>query len=66
MQGREEGEQERTIILAHQIEMMARQKQLRGVQHYLPKSAAAAREEGSASVLAMLRRFKERQDGAAS
>lgn len=65
MSGRARGEQERIIALAHQVESMARQKYLRPLRHYLPKNKRAVIREGAANVLAMLRRFKSRQDGVA-
>jgi hypothetical protein len=61
MRGRARGHQERIVILAHQIEIMARQKNLRDVRHYLPKSQSAVKRDGAASVLAMMQAFKARQ-----
>ena len=65
MRGRAKGNQERMIILAHQVEIMARQKVLKDVRHYLPKANAAKERDGASKVLAMLRAMKARQDGAA-
>ena len=64
MQGRASGNQERIIILAHQVESMARQERLKPVRHYLPK-AQAQKPDGAKNVLAMLRAMKEKQDRAA-
>jgi len=61
MRGRAKGRHEQTVILAHQIEAMARQKMLRGVSHYLPKDKKSA-STGASEVLAMFSRAKERQD----
>lgn len=63
MRGRAKGSQERIIVLAHQIEMMARQKNLRPVKHYLPKSQEATKRNGASAVLAMMKRMQERQNG---
>ena len=55
---------ERSITLAHQIEVMARQKKLEDLQYYLrPKSESGA--AGAASWLAALRLFKAKQDAKA-
>lgn len=63
MRGRARGNRERIIILAHQVEAMARQKRLKPLEKYLeppkPKSKGGASE-----LLAKLRRFKAKQDGA--
>jgi hypothetical protein len=66
MRGRVRGSQERIIELAHQTEMMARQKTLKGLQHYLPKPTVtkARGDAGAAKVLAMLRAAKAKQDKA--
>lgn len=62
MRGRARGHQERIVILAHQIETMARKKTLREVKHYLPKPGNAPKPSGASAVLAMVRRFKADQD----
>lgn len=64
MQGRATGNQERIIILAHQMESMARQERLRPLRHYLHKGQQT-KTDGAMSVLAMLRAMKEKQDRAA-
>ncbi|GLV22010.1 hypothetical protein TomMM35A_18630 [Sphingobium sp. TomMM35A] len=64
MRGRAKGNQERIIVLAHQIEIMARQKSLRPVKHYLPKSQEATKRNGASAVLAMMKRMQEQQSGA--
>jgi len=61
MRGRAQGERERIIVLAHQTEMMARQKTLKPLEKYLD-SAKSTRKGGSSEVLAMLRRAKAKQD----
>ncbi len=61
MRGRSRGHQERIILLAHQTEMMARQKTLKPVKHYMPKSQAA-QTGGAAALLAKFRLIKARQD----
>lgn len=66
MRGRAEAERVRTIVLAHQIETMARRKVLRDVSHYLKPRAATPPKTGAAAVLAMFKRFKARQDAQAS
>lgn len=63
MRGRSQGSQERIILLAHQIEGMARQKVLKPVDRYLAKKAA--KSDGASAVLAMMKRMQERQVGAA-
>lgn len=65
MRGRSQGSQERIIVLAHQIEAMARRKVLKDVHHYLPKANSGKNPDGAMSVLAMLRAMKARQDGKA-
>lgn len=61
MEGRATAERERTIVLAHQIEAMAREQRLRDVNHYLRRTGASDnRQQGG--LLAMLQRFKDRQD----
>jgi hypothetical protein len=62
MRGRARGHQERIVILAHQIEVMARKKTLRDVKHYLPKPGGAPEPSGTSAMLAMVRRFKAEQD----
>ncbi|MGE6693351.1 hypothetical protein ACQKE8_13010 [Sphingobium limneticum] len=42
---------------------MARQKTLKSVKHYLPKPDAP-KESGASAMLAMVRRFKAKQDSA--
>jgi hypothetical protein len=59
MQGRIKGDQERILILAHQVEMMARQKTLKALSHYLTTEKQSA-ENGAAKVLAMFNRVAER------
>lgn len=59
MQGRMKGDQERILILAHQIEMMARQKTLRALSHYLATEKKTA-EQGAAQVLDLFKRLAER------
>lgn len=66
MRGRARGHQERAIILAHQIEVMHRQKTVRDIKHYLPKANPTPPVSGTSAMLAMVRRFKQRQDGGAS
>jgi hypothetical protein len=62
MRGRSRGHQERAVILAHQIETMARQKTLKPIKHYLPKpSKKKKKTEGASMVLAMFQRMKKRQ-----
>lgn len=63
MRGRARGQQERIVVLAHQVETMARQKTLKSVKHYLPKSDAPMKT-GASAMLAMVRRFKAKQDSA--
>jgi hypothetical protein len=64
MTGRITGDQERAIILAHQIEVMARQQKLKPVRHYLTP-ANKSPESGAARVNAMLNRLarKDRSNG---
>lgn len=54
------GDQERILILAHQIEMMARQPTLRALPHYLASEKRSA-DQGATKVLAMFRRLAERK-----
>lgn len=61
MRGRARGHQERIVILAHQVETMARQKTLKSVKHYLPKPDAP-KKSGASAMLDMVRRFKAKQD----
>lgn len=61
MRGRARGHQERIVILAHQVETMARQKTLKSVNHYLPKPGAP-KKSGASAMLDMVRRFKAKQD----
>ncbi|MFX4083652.1 hypothetical protein ACKU27_00960 [Sphingobium yanoikuyae] len=61
MRGRARGHQERIIILAHQIEIMARQKTLKAVKHYLPKEEKAAKPSGTRGLVEMFKRIKARQ-----
>lgn len=62
MLGRARGNQERIIVAAHQAEMMARQKTLRPLTHYLPKAKPTAKRDGAGDLLAMMKRFKTKQD----
>lgn len=64
MRGRARGTKERTIILAHQIEAMSRQKILRDAAYYIKKSERPAKQTGALSVLAMMQAFKARQEAA--
>lgn len=59
MRGAAKGEHERTIVLAHQVEWMARQKTLKAPEHYLkpPKR----QQRGPGAVAAMLRRMQANQ-----
>lgn len=66
MRGRAKAEHERTIVLAHQIEAMARRKILRDVSFYLKPREKKSAQNGAASVLALFKRFKEKQDAKAS
>ena len=59
MQGRIKGDQERILILAHQVEMMARQKTLKALSHYLSTEKENA-EAGASKVLALFKRLAER------
>jgi hypothetical protein len=61
MRGRARGNQERIVLLAHQVEVMARQKVLKRADAYLPK-ANVPKPSGAMAVLEMLRRMKARQD----
>ncbi|QHD68225.1 hypothetical protein GS397_15015 [Sphingobium yanoikuyae] len=61
MEGRATAERERTIVLAHQIEAMAREERLRPVDHYLNRAKRTDTGQGG-GLLAMLQRFKDRQD----
>lgn len=61
MRGRARGHQERIVLLAHQIEVMARQKVLKRADTYLPKTNVP-KPSGAMAVLEMLRRMKARQD----
>ena len=60
MRGRARGHQERIVILAHQIESMARQKTLKAIKHYLPKEKKGGKIDGASKVLAMFERMKAR------
>jgi len=66
MRGRSRGNKERIILLAHQVEAMARQKILRDAAYYIKKSEARSNQDGAMSVLAMMRAFKARQDETAA
>jgi len=55
MHGRSRGHQERILVLAHQTELMARQKMLKPLRHYLQKEKPAA---GAMAVLERLERAK--------
>lgn len=61
MRGRARGNQERIVLLSHQIEVMARQKVLKRADAYLPKPNVP-KPSGAMAVLEMLRRMKVRQD----
>lgn len=56
MQGRIKGDQERILILAHQVEMMARQKTLKALSHYL-KTEKQNANDGASRVLALFNRL---------
>jgi hypothetical protein len=56
MQGRIKGDQDRILILAHQTEMMARQKTLKALSHYL-KTEKKSADDGAAKVLALFNRL---------
>lgn len=55
MKGSARGRRERTIVLAHQIEAMARQKRLKPVEQYLRQKKRARGTDGRA-VIDMLKR----------
>jgi hypothetical protein len=59
MHGRIKGDQHRTLILAHHIEMMARQKTLRAVSHYLVSEKQSV-DDGAARVLALFKRLDKK------
>ena len=61
MRGRSLGHQERLIALAHQIEVMARQKNLKPLAKYMAPEKPA-RKSGAGDVLAMAKRLKAKQD----
>ena len=61
MQGRTKGDQDRILILAHQVEMMARQKTLKALSHYL-KTEKKSAESGAAKVLALFKFVAERDN----
>ena len=56
------GDRERLIALAHQTEVMARQKTLRNLAHYLKEPKKQTPEQGARKVLAMMKRIKAKQD----
>lgn len=62
MAGKSKGRREEIVTLAHQTELMARQKVLRRVDHYLGRPLADKKSEGVSSVLALFRRIKAHQD----
>jgi hypothetical protein len=61
MTGRDRGNYERIVALAHQVEAMARQKTLKPLAAYLAKPKAK-KAGGASEVLAMLTRMKKKQD----
>jgi len=61
MRGRSNGEREKTIILAHQIEAMAREKRLRPIDHYLGPQKSNSLTSGK-TMLDMIKRFKAAQE----
>lgn len=61
MSGRARGNQERIIALAHQSAMFMGQK-LKPLDHYLPKAKPTAKRDGAGDLLAMMKRFKTKQD----
>lgn len=60
MRGCARRERERVIVLAHQIEAMARQRTLRSIDHYL-KPAKQRQRSGARDMIAMFKRMKARQ-----
>lgn len=50
------------MLLAHQSEVFHRQKILKRLDSYMPKSEAKTQDGGSRAVLAMLRRMKRKLD----
>jgi hypothetical protein len=61
MRGRAKGNQERIIVLAHQTEMMAREKRLRSLKSYLRRAAAPTSRNDD--VIEMLERMAARNCG---
>jgi hypothetical protein len=57
MRGRAKGEQERMIILAHQIEAMAREKRLKPIAQYLKGDKKKPRSDAK-DMIAMMKRIK--------
>jgi hypothetical protein len=53
MRGRARGERERTIILAHQIEAMAREKRLKPLAKYLDQAKPKQAGSDNFAVIAM-------------
>jgi hypothetical protein len=64
MRGKLKGERDRLIALAHQVEAMARQKILRPLAKYLEEPKKQTPDQGARKVLAMMKRLKEKQNGA--
>jgi hypothetical protein len=64
MRAKSKGDTERLIALAHQTEAMARQKILRPLAKYLEEPKKQTPDQGARKVLAMMKRLKEKQDGA--
>jgi hypothetical protein len=56
MSGRIKGDQDRILILAHQTEIMARQKKIKALSHYL-KTEKQNANDGAAKVLALFKRL---------
>lgn len=59
MRGRTKGDRDRIVTLAHQTEVMARQKTLKPLAKYLEPPKTKAKPESA--VLAMMRRLKAKQ-----
>lgn len=62
LRGRLKGERERTIVLAHQIEAMARQQKLKPVESYLKQKTRAVKSAAGA-VVDMLKGMKAKGAG---
>lgn len=58
--GRTRGDLYRSIVLAYNTEVMARQKRLKSIDRYLPRKKSDP-EEGARKVLAMFKRLAAKQ-----